>query len=47
MRDVQGRMSGMEIKLHGKNSKKEKNGEGRPRTHSGPSGQEKKNPKSK
>jgi hypothetical protein len=39
-------MSGMEIKLDGKNSEKEENGEGRPRTHSGPFGYEKKNPKS-
>jgi hypothetical protein len=41
-----GEVSGMEIRLDGKNSEKEKNGEGRPRTHSGPSCYEKKSPKS-
>jgi hypothetical protein len=47
MRDVGRRMLGKEIKLNGKNSEKEKNEEGRPRTRSGPSCYEKKNPKSK
>jgi hypothetical protein len=47
MRDVPGGMLGKEIKLNGKNSEKKKNGEGRPRTHSGPFCYEKKNPKSK
>jgi hypothetical protein len=37
----------MKIKLDGKNSEKGKDGEGSPRSHSGLSGDEKKNPKSK
>ena len=37
----------MEIKLDGKNSEKEKDRKGRPRTHSDPSCYEEENPKSK
>jgi hypothetical protein len=40
-------MSGVEIKLDGKTSEKEKNGKGCPRTHSGLSRYEKESPKSK
>jgi hypothetical protein len=47
MRDVRGGMSGREVKLDGKNSKKKKNREGHPRTHSGSFRYEKKSPKSK
>jgi hypothetical protein len=45
MRDVRGGVLWMEIKLDRKNSKKEKNGEDHPRTHSGSFYYEEKSPK--
>jgi hypothetical protein len=47
MRDVRWGVLGDEIKLDGKNSEKEKNGERRPRADTGPFRYEKKSPTSK
>jgi hypothetical protein len=45
MRDMGRGMLRKEVKLNGRDSEKKKNGTGHPRTHSGPLGYEKKNPK--
>jgi len=45
MRDMKGRVVWVEIKLDREESKKEENGEGYPRTHSGFSYYEEKGPK--